>query len=162
MIDADGFRLNVGIVVSNSEGKLLWGKRFGRMGGWQFPQGGINENENAEEAMFRELYEEVGLKPTDVKIVAVSKEWYTYYLPKRFRRYHMQPLCIGQKQRWFLLRLISDDSAIQLDATAKPEFVSWQWVDYWYPAKQIILFKRQVYREMLKEFEPQLFKLDIA
>jgi putative (di)nucleoside polyphosphate hydrolase len=158
MIDEEGFRLNVGIVISNAEGKLLWGKRFGRMGGWQFPQGGINENENAEEAMYRELHEEVGLERSDVEIIAVSEDWYSYYLPKRFRRYHMQPLCIGQKQRWFLLRLVSDDSRVRLDVSPKPEFVAWQWVDFWYPANQIILFKRQVYRAMLKEFEPYLLQ----
>lgn len=153
MIDEDGFRLNVGIVISNAEGKLLWGKRFGRMGGWQFPQGGINEGENEQDAMYRELYEEVGLAPEDVEIIAQSEGWYHYYLPKRFRRYHMQPLCVGQKQRWFLLRLVSDESRICLDRGPKPEFVKWEWVDYTYPASQIILFKRQVYKDMLKEFE---------
>lgn len=157
MIDEDGFRLNVGIVICNAAGELFWGKRFGRMGGWQFPQGGVNDGETEREAMFRELKEEVGLEQEHVEVLAVSESWYKYYLPKRFRRYHVLPLCVGQKQRWFLLRLVSDESMVRLDLGPKPEFVSWRWVEYSYPAQKIILFKRQVYKDVLKEFEPVLF-----
>lgn len=153
MIDEKGFRLNVGIVLSNASGKLFWGKRAAKTNGWQFPQGGINVGEEIVEAMFRELHEELGLVKADVKIIAESTQWLCYYLPKHFRRYYSKPLVIGQKQKWFLLRLESDDSHIQLEAAETPEFCDYVWVDYWYPIKNIIPFKRHVYKSILQEFE---------
>lgn len=108
MIDFDGYRPNVGIVICNSKGQVLWAKRYGQ-NSWQFPQGGINDNESAEQAMYRELFEEVGLSPKDVKILYISKHWLRYKLPKRLLRYDSKPVCIGQKQRWFLLQLVSDE-----------------------------------------------------
>lgn len=108
MIDFDGYRPNVGIVICNAERQVLWAKRYGQ-NSWQFPQGGINDNETAEQAMYRELYEEAGLTPKDVEILYVSKHWLRYKLPKRLLRHDNRPICIGQKQRWFLLQLVSDE-----------------------------------------------------
>lgn len=154
MIDKDGFRSNVGIILCNAKGKLFWGKRAARSNGWQFPQGGVDGMESSEEAMFRELYEELGLKPDDVEILGKSQKWLKYYLPKKFRRTHSKPLCVGQKQKWFFLRLTSEDEAIRLDATDSPEFKEWRWVDFWYPLEHVIDFKRDVYETVLTEFEP--------
>lgn len=154
MIDKNGLRINVGIILINTEGKLFWGRRCNRPDAWQFPQGGVNENESVEHAMYRELHEELGLQPKDVEILGVSKRWLHYYLPRNLRRYRSKPLCIGQKQKWFLLKLVSGDEAIKLDISDDQEFDQWKWVDYWKPADEVILFKKQVYKKALKEFEP--------
>lgn len=132
MIDFDGYRPNVGIVICNRKGQVLWAKRYGQ-NSWQFPQGGINDNESAEQAMYRELYEEVGLQPKDVKVLYASKHWLRYKLPKRLLRYDSKPMCIGQKQRWFLLQLVGDEKNINMNTTKSPEFDGWRWVSFWYP-----------------------------
>lgn len=153
MIDKNGLRNNVGIVLINQESKVFLGKRSDKPDAWQFPQGGINQGETPTDAMFRELYEELGLTPNDVKVIAETKNWLRYYLPRNLRRYRSKPLCIGQKQKWFLLKLISDENSIQLDKCEKQEFDQWQWVDYWLPVHKVIMFKRHVYKCALKEFE---------
>ena len=152
MIDADGFRPNVGIVITNAQGQLLWARRVGGQDAWQFPQGGINDDESPEQALYRELYEEVGLRKKDVKIIARTRGWLRYRLPKRLLRHGSNPLCIGQKQKWFLLQLTSGESAISLDDNGgKAEFDGWRWVSFWYPLDQVVSFKRDVYRRALKE-----------
>jgi len=155
VIDKDGFRANVGIVVCNCEGKVFWGKRVGQYS-WQFPQGGIDPGETAEEAMYRELHEETGLQPEDVDLIGSTSGWLHYRLPERMVRRNTNPVCIGQKQRWFLLHLISDDSRFNLRSTDKPEFDGWRWVDYWEPAREVVYFKRGVYKKALKELAPVL------
>ena len=156
MIDFDGYRPNVGIVICNRNGQVLWAKRCGQ-NSWQFPQGGINDNESTEQAMYRELYEEVGLQPKDVRILYVSKHWLRYKLPKRLLRYDSKPMCIGQKQRWFLLQLVGDEKNINMQTTKSPEFDGWRWVSFWYPVRQVVSFKKDVYRKAMKEFSNVLF-----
>ena len=151
LIDADGYRANVGIVIINDRGQAFWARRFGQHS-WQYPQGGIDKGESAEEAMYRELHEEVGLKPEHVKIVASTKHWLRYKLPKRLIRHDSKPLCIGQKQKWFLLKLTSKESSVDLLHSDHPEFDDWRWVSYWYPVRQVVSFKREVYRKVMKEF----------
>ncbi len=156
MIDSEGFRANVGILLSNGQGKLLWARRAG-MDAWQFPQGGIKKNEDVEVAMYRELREEIGLMPEDVEIVASTDDWLRYWLPKKYIRQNTLPVCIGQKQIWFLLKLITDESRVKLDASKKPEFDSWCWIDYWDPVQQVVAFKRNVYETALRQFAPYIF-----
>lgn len=151
VINNKGFRLGVGIILANKEGKLFWGKRFGHKTAWQFPQGGMMPYETVEETMYRELNEEVGLTVSDVEILGVSRSWLHYRLPVNLRRYHQEPLCVGQKQKWFLLRLTGGDSKICLDMPS-PEFDQWCWVDYWHPTENVVFFKRHVYMLALKEF----------
>ncbi|MDA9557499.1 RNA pyrophosphohydrolase [Vibrio sp.] len=153
MIDDDGYRLNVGIVICNSHGQVFWAKRYGQHS-WQFPQGGIDDGETPEQAMFRELYEEVGLTSKDVKVIATSRHWLKYRLPKRLVRWESKPVCIGQKQKWFLLRLTCDESKVDTQRGSSPEFDGWRWVSYWYPVRQVVSFKRDVYRRAMKEFIP--------
>ena len=153
MIDSDGFRPNVGIILTNDVGQVLWARRVNQ-DAWQFPQGGINDRETPEEALFRELNEEVGLEEQDVKILACTRGWL------RLVRTHSQPLCIGQKQKWFMLRLLSDEQRVRMDLTGKPEFDGWRWVSYWYPLDQVVTFKREVYRRALKELAPRLLARD--
>lgn len=157
MIDADGYRPNVGIIICNRQGQVMWAKRYGQ-NSWQFPQGGINDGETPEQAMFRELYEEVGLQKKDVRVLYVSKQWLRYKLPKRLLRYDSKPICIGQKQRWFLLQLTADESAINMNCNKTPEFDGWRWVSFWYPVRQVVSFKRDVYRRAMKEFATFLFE----
>lgn len=153
MIDQRGFRLNVGIIIINQEGKVFWGRRTGHQDAWQFPQGGVKNYETLQEAMFRELKEEVGLATSDVEIITMTQRWHHYRLPHHLRR-HNKPFCIGQKQKWFLLRLVSDENHINLNYSESPEFDSWLWVDFFYPIDQVIIFKREVYNRVLHEFHP--------
>ncbi len=155
VIDTDGFRPNVGIILANDIGQVLWARRVNQ-DAWQFPQGGINPYESPEEALFRELNEEIGLEPHDVRILACTRGWLRYRLPPRLVRANSQPLCIGQKQKWFLLRLMGDEQRVRMDATGKPEFDHWRWVSYWYPLGQVVSFKREVYRRALHELAPRL------
>lgn len=149
-IDTEGFRANVGIVLIRDGGEVFLGSRSdGR--GWQFPQGGVKRNESPDEAVFRELREEIGLEPADVNVAGSTQRWLRYRLPAKFVRRHQQPLCIGQKQRWFLLRLAHDDVRFRFDQTAEPEFDEWRWADYWEPVREVIHFKRPVYRRALHE-----------
>ena len=104
MIDTDGFRLNVGIILANKAGQVLWAKRVGQEA-WQFPQGGIKAHETPIRALGRELHEELGLTTKQVKILGATKGWLRYRLPSHLIRYHQLPLCIGQKQVWYLLYL---------------------------------------------------------
>ena len=152
MIDEEGYRKNVGIIIINDEDQLVWAKRSGQKNAWQFPQGGIDEGEISEQALYRELKEELGLSPDDIEVIAETPGWLSYEIPKAFRRYRDKPLCIGQKQKWFLCRLISDENHIRLDYSDQPEFNQWRWVDYWYPLDHVIDFKRAVYESALKEF----------
>lgn len=156
MIDSKGYRANVGIILCNREGRVLWARRLGQSS-WQFPQGGIKRDETPEQALYRELHEEVGLKPEHVEIIGSTRGWLRYRLPKRFIRFNSKPVCIGQKQRWFILRLLAEDETVRLDVGEKPEFEEWCWVDYWYPLKEIVFFKRHVYKKALQELEAVLF-----
>ena len=151
VIDKAGYRYGVGIILVNDNRQVFFAKRIG-MPAWQFPQGGMKEDEIPEQTMFRELKEEVGLDPGDVQILASTRRWLRYRLPQRLVRHYAKPLCIGQKQKWFLLRLVNEGAHIDLKANQDPEFDSWAWVSYWYPLRQVVAFKRRVYTMALKEF----------
>jgi len=149
-IDAQGYRANVGIVLIRDGGEVFLGSRSdGR--GWQFPQGGVQREESPEQALFRELHEEIGLGPEDVEVIATTRDWLRYRLPRQYVRRRSRPLCIGQKQRWFLLRMLGDDERLRFDTTSRPEFDDWRWVDYWHPVREVIFFKRVVYAQALDE-----------
>ncbi len=149
-IDAEGFRANVGIILINGDGKLLLGGRAGSKG-WQFPQGGMLVGEDPEEAMYRELREEAGLDRGDVELLGVTSDWLRYRLPDKFVRRNSMPLCIGQKQRWFMLRFVSADDRLRFDLAEQPEFDRVRWVDFWRPVNEVIYFKRRVYARALHE-----------
>lgn len=150
MIDSKGYRPNVGIILCNNEGHVFWAKRKGA-NSWQFPQGGINCDEDPEAAMYRELWEETGLQPEHVKILGRTRYWLRYKLPERYLRKNSFPLCIGQKQIWFILQLLTDDSKVRFDCVSKPEFDGWRWVEYWEPLNDVVYFKRKVYRRAMRE-----------
>jgi putative (di)nucleoside polyphosphate hydrolase len=154
IVDENGFRLNVGIVLLGPQGRVFWGRRIGNRDAWQFPQGGMAEGETPEQTLYRELHEEVGLREEDVEILASSRGWLNYRLPRRFIRQREEIRVIGQRQKWFLLKLTSAESAIDLAATDEPEFDDWRWVSYWYPVRKVVHFKRGVYVRALREFVP--------
>jgi putative (di)nucleoside polyphosphate hydrolase len=155
MIDSEGFRPNVGIILANAHGQVLWAKRIGH-DAWQFPQGGIQDGETPEQALYRELQEEVGLRPEHVRLLAQTRGWLRYRLPHRYIRQESDPVCIGQKQKWFLLQLTASTNEIRLDASSPAEFDRWMWVSYWYPLGQVVSFKREVYRKALLELSSRL------
>jgi putative (di)nucleoside polyphosphate hydrolase len=156
-IDPQGFRANVGIVLIRDDGQVFLGGRA-RARGWQFPQGGILRGERAEVALYRELEEEIGLEKADVEELGHTRGWLRYRLPPQFRRRNAKPVCIGQKQRWFLLRLTSPESRLRFDATEHPaEFDRWRWADYWEPVREVIYFKRRVYARALEELGAYAF-----
>lgn len=153
MIDSEGFRANVGIILTNDQRQVFWARRVG-MDAWQFPQGGIKKNESPKTAMYRELKEEIGLEPEHVELINSTDDWLRYWLPKRYIRQNKGPLCIGQKQIWYLLKLTADETYLDLSYTSEPEFDSWKWVDFWRPVEEVISFKRQVYQQALKQLQP--------
>jgi len=155
-IDSEGFRANVGIILANADGKLLLAGRIGNKG-WQFPQGGMLEGETEEEAMYRELHEEVGLSALDVAVLGATRDWLRYRLPDRYVRRGSKPLCIGQKQRWFMLKLLCPEDRVRFDKCDSPEFDRWRWVDFWKPVNEVIYFKRRVYASALHELGPHVF-----
>jgi putative (di)nucleoside polyphosphate hydrolase len=152
VIDTDGYRANVGIILSNRQGQVMWARRLGQ-DAWQFPQGGIGTGEKPVDAMYRELWEETGLQNKDVDILASTNSWLRYKLPKRLIRKNSRPRCIGQKQIWFLLHLLASEEEFDLAASRKPEFDDWKWVNYWHPTENVVFFKRRVYQCALAQLE---------
>ncbi len=145
MIDRDGYRPNVGIVLCNSKNEVFWGKR-------------VREHscERPEAAMYRELHEEVGLKPEHVQVLGRTRDWLRYEVPERWLRREWRGNYRGQKQIWFLLRLVGRDCDVCLRATEKPEFDAWRWHEYWAPTQDVIEFKRAVYEQALNELSRYL------
>ena len=156
MLDREGYRPNVGMILVNSKNQVFWGKRV-REHSWQFPQGGIKHGESPEQAMLRELQEEVGLLPEHIRIVGRTRDWLRYEVPDHWIRREWRGNYKGQKQIWFLLRLTGRDTDICLRANEKPEFDAWRWHDYWIPLDNVIEFKRGVYAAALDELAHHLF-----
>ena len=157
MLDKEGYRPNVGIVLANQRNEVFWGKRVNQHA-WQFPQGGIKHGETPLAAMYRELEEEIGLQREHVRILGRTREWLRYEVPEqwrnssgRLRNDNRGAGYRGQKQIWFLLRLLGRDCDVKLRASGHPEFDAWRWHDYWVPLDAVIDFKREVYRQALAE-----------
>lgn len=157
MLDRDGYRPNVGIILANTRNEVFWAKRV-REHAWQFPQGGIKYGETPEQAMYRELHEEIGLLPEHVRVLGRTREWLRYDVPKQWVRRDLRATYRGQKQIWFLLRLLGRDCDVCLRSSGEPEFDAWRWSDYWAPAESVIEFKRQVYEQALNELSRLLFR----
>ena len=156
MIDSEGYRANVGIVIINDAQQVLLAKRHNQ-DSWQLPQGGIDKGESDTDALFRELYEEVGLSQEHVELIAKTPKWLRYDLPDYHIRRTQKPICKGQKQVWFLLKLTASEANINLATHSEVEFDDWRWVDYWHPIQAVIDFKQAVYEDMLKALAPVVF-----
>ena len=148
-----GWRLGVGIILTNQENEIFMGERIDNKGAWQMPQGGVNLgiNESLEIAAKRELYEETGVKT--VKIVNQSEGWYYYYLPKHLKNRLWGGKFLGQKQKWFLFSFEGIDEEINLQADKKPEFNNWKWVSPENVLNDIVDFKKEIYKKILTEFK---------
>ena len=157
MLDREGYRPNVGIILANSKNEVFWGKRI-REHAWQFPQGGIRHGESPVQAMYRELYEEVGLLPEHVRILGRTRNWLRYDVPNHFIRRESRGHYKGQKQIWFLLRMLGRDTDVSLRATPTPEFDAWRWSQYWIPLEGVVDFKRDVYFQASHELAGLLFR----
>ena len=155
MVDRDGYRPNVGIILCNGRNEVFWGKRI-KEHAWQFPQGGIKPGESPEEAMYRELNEETGLAPQHVRILGRTRDWLHYDVPTHWVKREWRGTYKGQKQIWFLLRLVGRDCDISLRASGHPEFDAWRWHDYWVPLESVIDFKRASYRLGLEQLASYL------
>ena len=146
-----GYRLNVGLIIANSKGKLLLCKRKG-MNSWQFPQGGIDFNEVPIKAAKRELFEEVGIDYKNVKLIHSLDDWLKYEIPKKSRRRKIVNNNFkGQKQKWFLFKFLGKDKDINI-TTEQPEFSKWKWISKESLLDEIVPFKKSVYKNVLKEF----------
>ncbi|MBE8183022.1 MAG: RNA pyrophosphohydrolase [Candidatus Portiera sp.] len=161
-IEPDQYRNNVAIVIIK-KGKVLLLERVGKPGSWQFPQGGVDADEELEDAMWRELDEETGIDKKHCSIKGRTSEYLYYDLPKKYLAPEKLRVFKGQKQIWFLLELLADDSVINLNASTeeKPEFQSWQWSSYWSAIHQSVYFKQDVYRQAMTEMLTQAIKLGV-
>lgn len=157
MLDREGYRPNVGIILVNGKNEVFWGKRI-REHSWQFPQGGIKHGESPEQAMYRELQEEIGLRQEHVRILGRTRDWLRYEVPKQWIRREWRNTYRGQKQIWFMLRLTGRDTDVSLRASDHPEFDAWRWSDYWVPLDAVIEFKRVVYQQALIELSRFAFR----
>lgn len=157
MLDREGYRPNVGIILVNQKNEVFWGKRI-REHAWQFPQGGIKHGETPVQAMYRELHEETGLRAEHVRILGRTRDWLRYTVPDHYVRRELRGHYKGQKQIWFLLRMVGRDSDVSLRATDTPEFDAWRWNAYWVPLDAVIEFKREVYSMALNELSGLLFR----
>ncbi len=150
MVDREGYRPNIGIVLVNDRNEVFLGQRV-RDHNWQFPQGGIDYGETPLQAMFRELHEETGLLPEHVKVMGRTQNWLRYDVPEQFLRHGNRGTFRGQKQIWFLLRMIGKDCDVCLHTTNHAEFDSWSWKRYWASMEYVVDFKRDVCRTALGE-----------
>lgn len=157
MLDREGYRPNVGIILVNQKNEVFWGKRI-REHAWQFPQGGIKHGETPVQAMYRELHEETGLRAEHVRILGRTRDWLRYTVPDHYVRRELRGHYRGQKQIWFLLRMVGRDTDVSLRASDTPEFDAWRWNAYWVPLEAVIEFKREVYTLALNELSGLLFR----
>ena len=149
-----GWRANVAAVIADGRGRVLLCRRCARGGGrlWQFPQGGVDRGESPEQALWREVKEELALPPEVLRLVATASEWFSYEVPP-WRVNPLRPFR-GQRQLWFLLQLLDateNERLVRPAAVARPEFDDWRWVSYWHPLHCVVDFKREVYRSALSD-----------
>ena len=163
MNEESNYRLNVGLIIVNNYGKVLICKRK-NSNQWQFPQGGIDEGESPMEAAKREIFEEVGIKPSKIKVLGKIKDWVKYEIPKELAKKSFKKKgIVGQKQKWFIFK-IKSEACISFVNDPDNEFDDFAWVSYWRPIALIISFKKEVYRNVLAELLPIYFNefLDVS
>ena len=150
------YRSAVGMMVINTENKVFIGQRIDSEDpAWQMPQGGIGPNENTDQAMLRELEEEIGTK--NVEIIVKAKTWYKYDLPSELAGRLWGGKYKGQKQLWYVLRFRGKDDDININ-TYHPEFRSWRWVDKEELLALIVPFKRDLYMQIFEDLWPYVVK----
>jgi putative (di)nucleoside polyphosphate hydrolase len=154
--NALNYRPCVGLMVVNTRKNFFTAQRLDFTStAWQMPQGGIDKGEEALHAAYRELSEETSITENDVELLAVSRDWFRYDLPKELVSKLWNGLYRGQKQKWFLMRFIGNDDDINLN-TEIPEFSCWRWSTRQQLIDSIVPFKKDLYRAVVKEFQPFL------
>ena len=144
-------RIGVGAIVLNSENKIFVGKRADNpIDKWQMPQGGVDKGENFISAMKRELKEETSIQ--NIKILKQIDQWFEYELPKNLLGIIWKGKFRGQKQKWFVVRFIGNESEINLK-TKHPEFIEWKWIKLDDLTKVIVDFKKDVYKKLVVELK---------
>ena len=144
-------RIGVGAIVLNSENKIFVGKRADNpVDKWQMPQGGVDKGENFISAMRRELKEETSIQ--NIKILKQIDQWFEYELPKNLLGIIWKGKFRGQKQKWFIVRFIGNESEINLK-TKHPEFIEWKWIEVDDLTKLIVDFKKGVYKKLVVELK---------
>ena len=146
------YRKCVGMMILNNTNEILVGKRIDHPSGfWQMPQGGIDEHENPEEAVWREMIEEIGTN--NVTLIKTSNQWLNYDIPNdTLKTLPWGHKYKGQTQKWFAFKFTGKDEDINV-GTTNPEFSEWKWINYQDIVDKIVPFKRSVYSKILKEFE---------
>lgn len=151
------YRPCVGIMLLNASNKVWIGRRAMKRsvqqdepGSWQMPQGGIDEGEDPLPAALRELEEETGI--SDVEVIGQTEDWLTYDLPEHLVGKALKGKYRGQKQKWFAMRYLGDDSAIDLSKAEDDEFDDWRWADAAELPALIVAFKRPVYEQVVERF----------
>jgi putative (di)nucleoside polyphosphate hydrolase len=156
MNEESNYRLNVGLIIVNTYGKVLICKRK-NSNQWQFPQGGIDEGESPIEAAKREIFEEVGIKPSKIKVLGKIKDWVKYEIPKELAKKSFKKKgIVGQKQKWFIFK-IKSEACISFVNDPDNEFDDFAWVSYWRPIALIVSFKKEVYRKCFSRTITNLF-----
>lgn len=150
------YRAGVGMVIFNRDGNILVAERIHNPGAWQMPQGGIDEGEAPESAVFREMEEEIGTR--NAEIIAMMDEWIFYDFPAHTAHKIWGGKYLGQRQKWIALRFLGDDAEIRLDAHSEPEFTRWQWIPLCDLLSYVVHFKRAIYERVMKEFEQYAVK----
>lgn len=146
------YRKGVGIMIINNLGEIFVGKRIdNKSDAWQMPQGGIDELEDEDIAMIRELKEETGIDKEKITLIKKSSKYYYYDLPYNLQKKFWGGKYLGQKQRWYLVKLNTDDSSININSH-DPEFSDWRWVNKNELISRIVSFKKSLYEEILLEF----------
>ena len=150
------YRSGVGVVLINQNKKIFVGKRIDNQSdSWQMPQGGIDVGEDEDVAMFRELQEETGISSQFVKIIKKSDNYFYYDLPYKLQKKFWGGKYLGQRQRWYLLEFLGDNSNINI-ASQEPEFSEWKWVEKVDLINLIVNFKRELYQQIISEFNDSL------
>lgn len=145
------FRPGVGMMIINSKSQVFMGKRVdSKIHGWQMPQGGIDAGETPSAAALREMEEEIGT--ANGKIIAESRNWYSYRVPKTLIPRLWDGKYCGQRQKWFLIDYLGEDTDININ-TSHPEFEEWKWIDFDELIGDVIPFKVKLYRQIIAEFE---------
>ena len=144
-------RTGVGIAVLNSKNKVFVAKRKdSQFDKWQMPQGGVDSNEPLLQAMKRELLEETSIK--NIELLKEFDHWLEYELPESLVGKIWNGKYRGQKQKWFVVKFLGDDSEININ-TKNPEFIEWKWIDIDFLPDSIVLFKKHIYEEVLVELK---------
>ena len=146
------YRTCVGMLIINKDKKILVGRRLDHPSGfWQMPQGGIEEGEIPEEAVWREMIEEIGTD--NAELYQTSSQWLKYDIPKdTLEKLPWGGRYSGQTQKWFVFKFKGNDKEINVK-TENPEFSEWKWIDSKSLTKNVVPFKRELYKNILEEFK---------